>query len=233
MLQVFDACEVRDARNYAVDGGQALHLHQIIVDRAKAPKCFVRAVDKGEDIAHLFDQDRARLEATARQYGVQVIVVEYEGFPNQHIDLCGKPLAKLISAYKPDWLLEIALPCDTEREYIRKATEFAVKIKWQKDAHEKNDGSPSWHRMLWGFATRAEEYTPRQRTRRDGLPFTWVEQQMIVRATTTASNVAKSTRVAKPDATYLAGLLQRSEDECKDGIRLYGPALGRKGFFDE
>ena len=179
----------------------------------------------------MFDQDRARLEATARQYDVQVIVVEYEGSPRQHIDLCGKPLAKLINAYKPDWLLEILLPCEWAEKFNFKGTQFAVKLRWQKDPKEKYDGSPVWACRLWHLATRVTEYVPKQqqRTRRDGLPFSWTEQQIFVRATTSATEAVR----LKPDATYLAGLLQRSEDECKDGIRLYGPALGRKGFFDE
>lgn len=84
--------ELKEALAFAASGGQALHLHQIIVNRKKAPRCFVNAVDRGEDIAHLFDQDKDRLIKTAKQLGVRVILVEREGAKGQHIDLCGKPL---------------------------------------------------------------------------------------------------------------------------------------------
>lgn len=92
MIKVFQALEIDEAIAFAAAGGQAIHLHRIIVSRAKAPRCFVQAVDRGEFIAHLFDQDRERLEGTARDCGVRVILVEREGTPYQHIDLCGKPL---------------------------------------------------------------------------------------------------------------------------------------------
>jgi len=44
--------------------------------------------------AHLFDQDKERLIATAKWLGVRVIKVEREGKSLQHIDLCGKPLQR-------------------------------------------------------------------------------------------------------------------------------------------
>lgn len=88
--------ELREAVEYAEKGGQSLHLHTIIGNRSKAPECFVRAVDKGENIAHLFDQDKRRLIATARKLGIRVIMVEREGTPHQHIDLCGAPLKRAV-----------------------------------------------------------------------------------------------------------------------------------------
>lgn len=91
-MRKFQATELKEALAFAASGGQALHLHKIIVDRKKAPQCFVRAIANGEFIAHLFDQDKQRLEETARDLGVRVILIEREGTPSQHIDLCGKPL---------------------------------------------------------------------------------------------------------------------------------------------
>lgn len=93
-MKVFKQMEVTEAKAHAMAGGQALHLHRIIVDEKKAPRCFVNAVKRGEDIAHLFDQDYLRLMKTARSLGVKVILVEHKGTPRQHIDLCGKPLEK-------------------------------------------------------------------------------------------------------------------------------------------
>jgi len=58
--------------------------------RKDTPNCF-----KGRgEIAHLFDMDAARLTATARKLGVRVIRIERANTTRQHIDLCGKPLAK-------------------------------------------------------------------------------------------------------------------------------------------
>ncbi len=102
-LKVFQCRDVEEAKEYAMAGGQAIHLHRIIVNRDKAPKCFVRAVDAGEDICHLFDQDVDRLEATARACGVQVIVIEHRGTPRQHIDLCSGPLRRAV-----EWAEKIA-----------------------------------------------------------------------------------------------------------------------------
>ena len=90
----FSQSEVAEAKAHAMQGGQSLHVHRIIVDRKKAPRCFGAAIDRGESIAHLFDQDAERLRKTAKKLGVKVIVVEHEGTPRQHIDLCGSPLKK-------------------------------------------------------------------------------------------------------------------------------------------
>jgi hypothetical protein len=96
-MKAFQSRELPEAEAHAANGGQALHLHQIIVDRRKAPRCFVAAVERGEDIAHLFDQDEARLRATVRRLGVKVVVVERRGQPGQHVDLCGGPLRKALA----------------------------------------------------------------------------------------------------------------------------------------
>ena len=93
-MKAFKCLEVEEAVQYAADGGQALHLHRIIVNPDKAPRCFVNAVKRGEDIAHLFDQDEARLVATVKRLGVKIVVVERRGTPKQHVDLCGAPLRK-------------------------------------------------------------------------------------------------------------------------------------------
>jgi hypothetical protein len=91
-VKIFAQHDLKAAYAHAAEGGQALHLHRIVF--ARSPKCFRDAVARGEDIAHLFDQDAARLEATARRLGVRVIKVEHPGTARQHIDLCGGPLAK-------------------------------------------------------------------------------------------------------------------------------------------
>lgn len=91
---IFQQMQVNEAIACAAAGGQALHLHRIIVDERRAPQCFVRAVRRGEDIAHLFDQDKDRLVKTVKKLGVRVIKIERIGTPRQHIDICGKPLER-------------------------------------------------------------------------------------------------------------------------------------------
>jgi hypothetical protein len=97
-MRRFEEREVHEALSFAATGGQALHLHRIIVNWARAPRCFVKEVEAGRPIAHLFDQDEARLKATAKRFGVNVLLVERRGEPGQHIDLCGGPLKKAVAA---------------------------------------------------------------------------------------------------------------------------------------
>lgn len=96
-MKTFQALEIAEALAHAQAGGQALHLHRIIVDRRKAPRCFVAAVDRGEHIAHLFDLDTDRLKATARRLGVRVVYIDRAGTDRQHLDLCGAPLRKAVA----------------------------------------------------------------------------------------------------------------------------------------
>ncbi|MDR3639272.1 MAG: hypothetical protein P4L84_36055 [Isosphaeraceae bacterium] len=93
-VKVFQQDEIHEAIAHAQAGGQALHLHRIIVDWKKAPACFRAAINRGDDIAHLFDQDIIRLRATARRLGVRTVVVEHPRTRGQHIDLCNLPLTK-------------------------------------------------------------------------------------------------------------------------------------------
>jgi len=91
-MRVFDQREIRAAYAHSIAGGQALHLMdgRFAYLCRDTPSCF-----KGRrQLAHLFDQDRERLERTARQLGVRVIRVEHPGTHRQHIDLCGQPLER-------------------------------------------------------------------------------------------------------------------------------------------
>lgn len=94
-MKTFPFLEIDEAKAHAAAGGQALHLHCVVFD--DSPRCFRAAVERGEDIAHLFDQDLDRLRRTARRLGVRVIVVEHQGTPRQHVDLCGGPLRKALA----------------------------------------------------------------------------------------------------------------------------------------
>lgn len=95
-MRAFTTMQLEEAQAHAAAGGIALHLHTIIVNRDKAPACFVRAVDRGEWIAHLFGQNEQELRTAALRLGVNVIVVERRGKPGQHIDLCGRPLRRAL-----------------------------------------------------------------------------------------------------------------------------------------
>jgi hypothetical protein len=97
----FSQNELREALAHAAAGGVALHLHRIIVDRKKAPRVFVQALDRGEDLAHLFDQDIARLKQTAFNLGVRVVLVHHPDTPRQHVDLVGGPLRRALAECEP------------------------------------------------------------------------------------------------------------------------------------
>lgn len=97
-MKVFQERELRQAIEYAMTGEVAIHLHSIVFRHS--PQCFIAAVGRGEQICHLFDQDKERLIATAKRLGVKVIKLEREGEPRQHIDLCGAPLRKLLAEAK-------------------------------------------------------------------------------------------------------------------------------------
>jgi hypothetical protein len=107
---VFATLEVLEAVAHAKAGGQSLHLHRIIPDRDRAPRCFVQAVDRGEPIAHLFDLDEVRLLATAKKCGVRVLYIDRRGTDRAHIDLCSGPLRnayRLLAEGQADRLAEI------------------------------------------------------------------------------------------------------------------------------
>ena len=89
-LRAFRTLELNDAYKFASEGGAALHLHNIIVNYQKAPKCFIRDVRAGKPIALVLNQ-------LAKQLGVKVILIEHPGQRGQHIDLCGAPLVKALA----------------------------------------------------------------------------------------------------------------------------------------
>ncbi|WP_009963028.1 hypothetical protein [Verrucomicrobium spinosum] len=82
-MKRFEMMELRAAVAYSVAGGQALHLHTLNMGHPLFRRYPV--------IAHLLDQDMARLQGTALKLGVKVIKVEKIGTPEQHVDLCGAP----------------------------------------------------------------------------------------------------------------------------------------------
>lgn len=92
-MKAFQQREVREAKAYAMAGGQALHVcSSAAFVNARSPGCFRRS----DQFAHLFDQDYERMMATARKFGVRVLAPEHVGTDRQHIDLCGKPLERAL-----------------------------------------------------------------------------------------------------------------------------------------
>ena len=90
-MKRFGQLQGRAAQAFAQAGGQALHVwvpKKCMRRWQTVPTVFKRA----PVWAHLFDQDRNRLVATATHLGVRVVLVHHAGMENQHVDLCGKPL---------------------------------------------------------------------------------------------------------------------------------------------
>ena len=99
-MKLFETMTIREAYAFAKEGGQALHLFDGKIwgnPSEPTPSCFRRTMKAGKMWAHLFDQDKTRLIATAKRLGVRVIVVSREGNYAQHIDLCGRPLERALA----------------------------------------------------------------------------------------------------------------------------------------
>jgi hypothetical protein len=112
-MKVFAVREVSEALNHSQMGGSALHLHNICFDYS--PTCFKDACWKRkEPIAHLYDMDKERLWARVKTFGVNVIAIQYTGTEEQHVDLCGAPLRRLI-IHHYGRLLKLAKKSSIER----------------------------------------------------------------------------------------------------------------------
>ena len=85
-MKIFEMLELGQAIAYTIEGGQALHIHKFGRKGLYNYKLF----------GHLFDQDENRLLATAKTFGVNILVIEHKGTPKQHVDLFGKPLERII-----------------------------------------------------------------------------------------------------------------------------------------
>ncbi len=96
-MKKFSAFEVKAALDHADGGGVALHVWSPRQPTEGIPSCFAHAALLGNDWGHLIDRDHERLRNTARQCGVKRIVVKRKGQRGQHVDLCGKPLARAIA----------------------------------------------------------------------------------------------------------------------------------------
>lgn len=97
-----DRYAARKAKQYAEEGGQALHLWQPTGPfMKKAPAAFKK--DKNNKLwGHLMDRNTKRLKKDVRKFGVKKILIGREGRSGQHIDLCGIPLKRAIEACEPD-----------------------------------------------------------------------------------------------------------------------------------
>jgi hypothetical protein len=85
------------AMAHAAAGGSALHVWTPpTADWCRGPAVFWIEAKEGRPWAHLFDRDAIRLADTARRLGVRDVLIERQGEPGQHVDLCGKPLARAI-----------------------------------------------------------------------------------------------------------------------------------------
>lgn len=98
--RIFEEGEIREALAWSAAGNVAIHLHQIVFPGS--PRCFVSAVNRGEDIAHVFGIEEEELRTLAYQMGVRVIVIDRAGTPRQHVDMCAKPLKKLLALVREE-----------------------------------------------------------------------------------------------------------------------------------
>ncbi len=92
-IRMFGQREIREAKEHARAGGQALHVWRCPGGWPGAPACFRKAAERGEPWAHLFDADPVRLVETAHRLGVRIVRLHGDGSP-YHVDLCGRPLEK-------------------------------------------------------------------------------------------------------------------------------------------
>lgn len=96
-MQIFKRTEIREALDFAKEGGQALHLFSGSPSK-DVPGCFKRS----SMWAHLIDQDKNRLKQTARDLGITRIVIHREDKDEQHVDLRGRPLIEAVEMCKDE-----------------------------------------------------------------------------------------------------------------------------------
>jgi hypothetical protein len=97
-MRLFEEREIMEAYKFATAGGQALHLFNDAGIYPGAPAVFKRS----RQAAHLFDQNTERLITTAKWLGVKKSRISHKGTPQQHIDLCGRPLKRAIKICRED-----------------------------------------------------------------------------------------------------------------------------------
>ena len=88
-MKRFEARKIRDAYKFSQAGGQALLIPGFACNWPGAPKCF-----RNKKYGYLLDQNYLRLKETASRLGVRVIKVDKQGDPQQHVNLCGRPLER-------------------------------------------------------------------------------------------------------------------------------------------
>lgn len=133
-----------------------------------------------------------------------------------------------------DEVLEAILPLENKGVYERTCASLAEDVgagvaDVKMGSGMVRDGDPvNW--LFWAMSLRIKEYdgpaTEYSRRKRTG-PFTWVEKMMI----RWAVNGKSSKQQMKPNASYLARLLQRDVPSIEQEMYKLGPAKGRIGFF--
>lgn len=133
-----------------------------------------------------------------------------------------------------DAVLEEILKCDSRRHYEFVCSKYATLYKiGEADTlvadQRVRDGDPV-NRLLWGLCMLVRPYPGQadsgSRSPRVG-PLTWAEYQCIDWAVNGGSKQQKR----RPDAKYMAELLQRPESVVKAAMDKIGPSRGRTGFF--
>jgi len=118
-----------------------------------------------------------------------------------------------------DSLLEAVLPTNDKATYKGACDTFA-------SAHNRPNGQ-AIERLLWGYATRKDEYEPsgKNRVQRSG-PLTWAEHHLIDMSKETESKEVEEKRIGPADAAYFAKLFNRSKTEMEGFLER--PSFGFK-----
>jgi len=90
-MKTFTTLQQREAIEYALNGGVALHIFPTGFGRKDMPRCF----KVGNEIGHLFCQSEITLKIIGKKIGIRKICIHHRGTRSQHIDLCARPLEKM------------------------------------------------------------------------------------------------------------------------------------------
>ena len=96
-MQLFKRRELRQALQYAAEGGQALFIHKW-TGGDDSPKHFRYS----QMIGKLFDHDKKRLIQAAYSLGIHIIKIDREDTEYQHIDLARTALERALMRAEKD-----------------------------------------------------------------------------------------------------------------------------------
>lgn len=138
-------------------------------------------------------------------------------------------------------------PVSGGQHWSQQELDYALNVLLEADSTERylglcvlvgdhlNREAKAVHRIIWGLATRITntKYQPGPcRNPREGDDVTFCDIQIIKWATSSHTH-DKRRKDGPSTPEHLAGILGRSPEVVKDMWNQYGPARGRKGFFND